>query len=66
MLVNFNNVDCLRDLSFPCVGRDQNTIGHPGRVGLWVAGQFRWLHDDSWEWKLAYQPIQVNRVRAAV
>ena len=47
MLVNFNKVDYLRDLYFPSVCRDQNTNGHPVRVGLWAAGQFRWLHDDS-------------------
>jgi hypothetical protein len=47
MSVNFNNVDYLKDLYFPSICRDQNTNGHPGRVGFWVARQFRWLHEDS-------------------
>ncbi|GIV96129.1 MAG: glucan 1,3-alpha-glucosidase [Herpetosiphonaceae bacterium] len=56
MLVNFDAAYCLRDFYFPRVGRDNNTIGHPCRTGIWVDGRFSWLHDDGWERRLRYEP----------
>src|SRR5437763_16308525 len=55
-LANFDSTYTLRDLYFPRVGRDNNTIGHPNRMGLWVAGRFAWLHEDGWTRRLAYEP----------
>ncbi len=55
LLVNFDGMYCLRDLYFPHVGRDNNTVGHPCRVGLWVGGRFRWLHEPGWERRLDYE-----------
>ena len=56
LLVNFDATYTLRDVYFPRVGRDNNTIGHPNRMGLWVAGRFAWLHEDGWTRRLAYEP----------
>lgn len=55
MLVNFDSRYCLRDFYFPRVGRDNNTIGHPSRVGLWASGRFVWLHDDGWTRQMTYR-----------
>ena len=56
LLVNFDDTYCLRDLYFPRVGSDNNTVGHPCRVGLWIGGEFRWLHDPRWQRRLDYEP----------
>jgi len=56
LLVNFDHRYCLRDFYFPRIGRDNNTVGHPSRVGLWIGGQFGWLHDPGWERRMDYEP----------
>ncbi|MBI4611646.1 MAG: glycoside hydrolase family 15 protein [Candidatus Rokubacteria bacterium] len=56
LLVNFDSAYCLRDLYFPYVGRYNHTVGHPCRVGLWIAGRFRWLHDPAWKRRMEYEP----------
>ena len=56
LLVNFDSNYCLRDFYFPRVGRDNNTVGHPNRVGIWVNGRFSWLHDHGWEREMTYLP----------
>ena len=54
LLVNFDGSYCLRDFYFPHVGRDNNTVGHPSRVGIWVNGRFSWFHDQGWERDMTY------------
>jgi hypothetical protein len=44
LLITFDAQYCLRDLYFPNVGHENNTLGHPCRVGIWIDGSFRWLH----------------------
>jgi GH15 family glucan-1,4-alpha-glucosidase len=56
LLVNFDAGYCLRDIYFPHVGRDNNTIGHPSRLGLWLDGRFAWLHGPGWTRRLVYKP----------
>ena len=56
LLVNFDSAYSLRDLYFPNVGRDNNTVGHPCRVGIWANGWFSWLHHAGWERRLCYEP----------
>ncbi|MEW6683718.1 MAG: glycoside hydrolase family 15 protein [Nitrospirota bacterium] len=56
LLVNFDGAYCVRDFYFPRVGRDNNTVGHPSRVGIWVNGRFSWFHDPGWERKMTYLP----------
>ena len=57
LLITFDAQYCLRDLFFPNVGHENNTLGHPCRVGVWIDGSFRWLHDrEGWERSLQYEP----------
>lgn len=56
LLVTFDGRYCLRDLYFPRVGHDNNTMGHPCRVGVWANGWFQWLHDEGWERNARYEP----------
>ncbi len=56
LLVTFDELYCLRDLYFPNVGHENNTLGHACRVGVWVDGSFRWLHDrEGWKRSLEYE-----------
>ena len=47
LLVNLDQTYQLRDLYWPHVGQENHTGGHPSRLGVWVDGQFRWVHDDG-------------------
>ncbi|MGH2499565.1 MAG: glycoside hydrolase family 15 protein [Candidatus Limnocylindria bacterium] len=53
-LVSFDSRYRLRDLFFPYVGMENQTVGDPSRFGLWVDGAFSWTHDDGWDRRLAY------------
>jgi GH15 family glucan-1,4-alpha-glucosidase len=48
-LITFDQDYCLRDIYFPCVGKENHTDGHRFRFGLWVDGRFSWV---SREWNL--------------
>ena len=54
LLVNFDQTYQLRDLYWPHVGQENHTNGHPTRFGVWVDGQFSWVHDDGWQRTLDY------------
>ena len=54
LLVNFDHTYQLRDLYWPHVGQENHTSGHPSRFGVWVDGQFHWVHDDGWQRSLDY------------
>ncbi|TEU11019.1 MAG: glycoside hydrolase family 15 protein [Anaerolineales bacterium] len=54
LLVNFDRTYQLRDLYWPHVGQENHTSGHPSRFGVWVDGQFHWVHDDGWQRTLDY------------
>ena len=54
LLVNFDQTYQLRDLYWPHVGQENHTSGHPSRFGVWVDGQFHWVHDDGWQRTLDY------------
>ena len=55
LLVNFDDSYRLRDIYFPHVGKENQSAGHPFRVGLWIDGQFSWVHDEPWTIKLRYE-----------
>lgn len=40
----------IRDFSYPDVGLENHTFGHPFRTGVWVDGAFSWVGD---EWKVS-------------
>jgi glucoamylase len=56
LLVNFDQTYQLRDLYWPHVGQENHTVGHPCRFGVWVEGEFRWAHHESWRHHLRYLP----------
>ncbi|MBS1954062.1 MAG: glycoside hydrolase family 15 protein [Cyanobacteria bacterium SZAS-4] len=49
VLVNFDSDYNLRDIYFPFVGKENQTVGHVNRFGVWVDGQFSWVGSD---WKM--------------
>jgi GH15 family glucan-1,4-alpha-glucosidase len=55
LLVNFDRAYTLRDIYYPYVGSENQTNGHPCRVGVWADGRFAWLHDDGWQRELKYK-----------
>jgi len=56
LLVNFDRNYFLRDLYFPRVGQENQTVGHPNRFGVWVDGYLAWLDDPAWHRHLDYLP----------
>src|SRR5581483_1577132 len=55
LLVNFDHSYLLRDLYFPYVGMENQTLGHASRFGVWVDGQFAWVDAADWQRELAYE-----------
>lgn len=56
LLVNFDSAYTLRDVYYPYVGSENQTYGHPSRLGVWVENQFAWVGDEGWERNLRYKP----------
>lgn len=54
LLITFDQHYRIRDIYFPHVGKENQTVGHPWRFGLWVDGQLAWLGSD-WKITLKYQ-----------
>ncbi len=46
VLVNFDRQYQIRDIYFPRVGQDNQTIGRVNHLGFWVDGEFSWVHED--------------------
>jgi glucoamylase len=53
LLITFDQDYCLRDIFYPCVGKENHTEGHKFRLGIWVDGQFDWVKSD-WGLRLDY------------
>ncbi len=43
VLINFDKDYNLRDIYYPHVGQENQTVGHPSRFGVWADGQFAWV-----------------------
>ena len=54
LLVNFDSTYTLRDIYYPYVGNENQTLGHPCRMGVWADGQFAWVGGDGWSRNLLY------------
>jgi glucoamylase len=54
LLVNFDRQYHIRDIYFPHVGKENHTDGHRFGLGVWVDGQFSWVHD-SWQITQEYE-----------
>ena len=55
LLVNFDGTYALRDLYYPHVGMENHVMGHHCRVGVWVDGDFSWIHGPPWTHDLRYR-----------
>ncbi|HLY31837.1 MAG TPA: glycoside hydrolase family 15 protein, partial [Ktedonobacterales bacterium] len=56
LLVNFDPAYTLRDIYWPHVGEQNQTLGHVNHSGVWVDGAFSWFSADGWERNLRYEP----------
>ena len=64
LLVTFDRYYQIRDIYFPHVGKENQTVGHPSRFGVWVDGQLSWLGPD-WQISLKYREgTMVSQVEA--
>ncbi len=54
LLVNFDHKYQIRDIYFPHVGQENHTEGYPFRFGVWVDGDFSWIHENEWKRELKY------------
>jgi len=54
VLVGYDANYSIRDLFFPHVGLENQTVGNLCRTGFFVDGRFAWLEDPAWERRLAY------------
>jgi len=54
LLVNFDDKYQIRDIYFPHVGQENHTEGYPSRFGVWVDGDFSWVHENQWTRRLKY------------
>jgi GH15 family glucan-1,4-alpha-glucosidase len=53
LLISFDQDYCLRDIFYPCVGKENHTDGHKFRLGIWVDNEFSWVNSD-WDLSLRY------------
>jgi len=53
-LVTFDQDYCIRDIYYPCVGKENHTDGHRFRLGIWAEGKFSWVNRE-WDLKLGYE-----------
>ncbi|SFI28667.1 Glucoamylase (glucan-1,4-alpha-glucosidase), GH15 family [Paenibacillus sp. UNC496MF] len=54
ILMNLDRNCYIRDIYYPFVGQLNHVGGQYCRFGLWVGGQFSWLEDPEWQFKLSY------------
>src|SRR4030065_495089 len=52
LLITFDQDYCLRDIYYPCVGKENHTDGHRFRFGVWVDGRFAWVKRENWDLSL--------------
>lgn len=55
VLINFDKDYCFRDIYYPHVGQENQTIGHPSRFGVWCDGDFAWVGQE-WQITRKYLP----------
>jgi hypothetical protein len=54
VLVGYDANYSIRDLFFPHVGLENQTVGNVCRTGFFVDGRFAWLEDPAWQRRLGY------------
>lgn len=53
VLINFDKEYRIRDIYYPHVGQENQTIGHVSQFGVWVDGKFAWVGSE-WDIKRHY------------
>jgi GH15 family glucan-1,4-alpha-glucosidase len=54
VLVGYDANYDVRDLFFPYVGMENQTVGNVCRTGFWIDGKFAWVGDQGWERQVGY------------
>ena len=53
VLINFDKQYRVRDIYYPHVGQENQTVGRVNHFGVWVDGQFAWVQD-GWQLERKY------------
>jgi GH15 family glucan-1,4-alpha-glucosidase len=65
LMINFDREYNIRDVYYPHVGQDNQTVGDVSFFGVWCDGHFAWIGHPSWEKSLDYEDnTLVTRMRA--
>jgi GH15 family glucan-1,4-alpha-glucosidase len=65
LMINFDHEYNVRDVYYPHVGMDNQTVGDVSFFGVWCDGKFLWIGNPAWEKKLDYDDdTLVTRVTA--
>ena len=65
LMINFDRDYNIRDVYYPHVGQDNQTVGDISRFGVWCDGKFAWINNPAWQKTLEYDTdTLVTRVRA--
>ena len=54
LLVGYDATYQVRDLFYPFVGKENQTVGNVCRTGFWVDGRFAWLDEGAWQITIGY------------
>ena len=54
--VMFDAAYQLRDVYFPNLGKENHTVGHPCRFGVFADGRLSWIDSPEWERQIGYEP----------
>lgn len=64
-MINFDHEYNIRDVYYPHVGMDNQTVGDVSFFGVWCDGSFLWIGDPRWVKRLEYEEdTLVTRVTA--
>src|SRR5712691_5977875 len=65
LMINFDHEYNIRDVYYPHVGQDNQTVGDVSFFGVWCDGKFAWIGDPTWIKTLEYdEDTLVTRVVA--
>jgi len=55
LLINFDQDYNIRDVYYPHIGQDNQTVGDVSHFGVWCDGTFAWISSPLWEKTLDYE-----------
>lgn len=66
LMINFDHQYNIRDVYYPHVGQENQTVGDISHFGLWCDGTFAWIDSPLWQKTLEYEEeTLMTRVTAA-